>query len=99
MPTPSETFKKLDPELLKLVNDTRKFAFETDGALPKKYKYLIAMAMDVGNGAVHSVTGLAKSAIAAGATREEIAEAVRIAHYIKSAASFNTAGKALETLF
>lgn len=60
--------------------------------------YLIAMAMDAGNGAVYSVRGLAKSAIVAGATREEIAEALRIAHYIKSAGSFNTAGKALEDL-
>lgn len=99
MPTPSETFKKLDPELLKLVSDTKKFAFETEGAIPKKYKYLIAMAMDVGNGAVHSVRGLAKSAVAAGATKQEIAEAVRIAHYIKSAATINVAGKALEDLF
>ena len=99
MPTPGETFKKLDPELLKLVGDTRKFAFETEGALPKKYKYLIAMAMDTGNGAVHSVRGLAKSAISAGASRQEIAEAVRIAHYIKSAATLNVAGKALEDLF
>ncbi|MFA5315943.1 MAG: carboxymuconolactone decarboxylase family protein, partial [Dehalococcoidales bacterium] len=99
MPTPSETFKKLDPELFKLVNETRKFAFETDGAIPPKYKYLIAMAMDIGNGAVHSVRGLAKSAIAAGATREEISEAVRIANYIKSASILNVAGKALEGLF
>ena len=98
MPTPSEVFKKLAPELLKLVNDTKKFAFETEGALPKKYKYLIAMAIDAGNGAVHSVRGLAKSALAAGATKEEIAEALRIACYIKSAAVLNTAGKGLEDL-
>jgi len=56
------------------------------------------MAMDAGNGAVHSVRGLAKSAIAAGATREEIAEALRIAYHIKSAAILNTAGKAFEDL-
>ncbi|MFH0941576.1 MAG: carboxymuconolactone decarboxylase family protein [Chloroflexota bacterium] len=82
-----------------LRNLTRRFALETDGALPRKYKYLIAMAMDSANGAVHSVTGLAKSALAAGATREEIAEALRVACYIRSAGIFNTAGKALEDLF
>ncbi|RJQ39925.1 MAG: carboxymuconolactone decarboxylase family protein [Dehalococcoidia bacterium] len=98
MPTPGETFKKLDPELLKMVSETRKFAFETEGALSPKYRYLIAMAMDVGNGATHSVTGLAKQAIATGATKQEIAEAVRVAHYIKSASVLNVAGKALEDL-
>jgi len=96
LPTPGDTFKKLDPELLKIVGDNKKFAFETEGALPQKYRYLIAMAMDVGNGAVHSVRGLAKSALAAGATKQEIAEAVRIAHYIKSASIVNVTGKALE---
>jgi len=41
---PLKIFEKLDPELLELVENTKKLAL-TDGALPRKFKFLIAMAL------------------------------------------------------
>ena len=38
---PLKVFETLDPVLLKAVEDNRELAL-SDGALPKKYKYLIA---------------------------------------------------------
>jgi len=36
---PLKVFEKLDPELLEMVENTRKLAL-TDGALPRKFKFL-----------------------------------------------------------
>jgi len=55
---PLKIFEKLDPELLKLVENTRELAL-TDGALPKKFKLLIAMALDASHGAIQGVKALA----------------------------------------
>ena len=96
---PLEVFEALDPELLQLVKNTQQFAVGEDGALPRKYKYLIAMALDASHGAVRGVTGLAKAAMQAGATKEEIAETIRVAQYISGVGSFYTAGHALQDLF
>ena len=71
---PLKTFEKLDPKLLKLVEDNRQLAL-SDGVLPKKFKLLIAMVLDASHGAVGGVTSLAKAAMQAGASQEEIAEA------------------------
>ncbi len=46
-----------------------------DGALPRKMKLLIAMVFDASHGAVSGVKSLAQSAVKAGATKAEIAEA------------------------
>ncbi len=78
---PLKVFETLDPELLKLVDETRTFAF-SDGALPKKFKILIAMALDASQGTVEGVRALAQLALTAGATKEEIVETVRVAQYI-----------------
>ena len=43
--SPLKILEKLDPDLLKLVENTIKFAL-ADGALPRKFKLLIAMALD-----------------------------------------------------
>ena len=40
---PLDVFKRIDPEFFRHVNDTREFAL-SDGALPGKFKFLIAMA-------------------------------------------------------
>ncbi len=53
-----------------------------DGALPKKVKLLIAMAFAAAYGAVNGVKSLAQSAMKAGATKEEIAEALRITYHL-----------------
>ena len=92
---PLKIFERLDPEFLKLVGNTRKLAL-ADGGLPKKYKILIAMALDASHGAVEGVRALAQTAIQAGATKEEITETVRVAQYISGVGCVYTAARALE---
>lgn len=91
---PLKIYEDLDPKLLDLVNDTRNMAL-ADGALPKKIKLLIAMVLDAVQGAPDGVQSLAREAIKAGATKEEIAEALRVAQYICGVGCVYTAGRAL----
>ena len=95
---PLKVFETLDPDLLKLMNNTREFAL-ADGIIPRKYKILMALALDASHGAVGGVTSLAELAMKEGATNEEIAETIRIAQYISGAGAGFTAGRALEGLF
>jgi alkylhydroperoxidase/carboxymuconolactone decarboxylase family protein YurZ len=95
---PLKIFEKIDPELLKLVRDTNSFAL-TDGALPRRIKFLIAMALDASEGAVEGVKALAEQAMKAGATREEIVETIRVAQYISGVGSVYTAARAFKELF
>lgn len=96
--SPLKILEKLDPDLLKLVENTSKFAL-TDGALPRKFKLLIAMALDASHGAVQGVKSLAQAATQAGATREELIEALRVAQYVSGIGSVYTAAHALKELF
>jgi len=95
---PLQTLERLDPELLRLVEDTRELALG-DGALPRKFKLLIALSLDATHGAVDGVKSLAQAAMQAGATKEEIAETLRVAQYISGVGSIYTASRALKELF
>jgi len=95
---PLKIFEKIDPELLKLVRDTNAFAL-AEGALPKKIKFLIAMALDASEGAVEGVKALAEQAMKAGASKEEIVETIRVAQYISGVGCVYTAARALRELF
>jgi len=95
---PLKVFEKLDPELLTLVRNTNTFAL-ADGALPRKFKFLIAMALDASHGAVRGVRSLAEQAMKAGATKEEIAETVRVVQYITGVGGVYTAADALREIF
>jgi alkylhydroperoxidase/carboxymuconolactone decarboxylase family protein YurZ len=95
---PLKLFEKIDPELLKLVKTTNDFAL-ADGALPRKIKFLIAMALDASEGAVEGVKSLAEQAVKAGATKEEIPETLRVAQYISGVGSVYTAARAFKDLF
>ena len=92
---PLKIFEDIDPELLKLVTETGEFAL-ADGALPRKFKLLIAMALDAAHGAVGGVEALAREAMAAGATKTEIAEALRVTQYVCGVGSIYTAAHALK---
>jgi alkylhydroperoxidase/carboxymuconolactone decarboxylase family protein YurZ len=94
---PLKSIEMLDPELLKLVERTRELAL-ADGALPRKFKLLIAMALDASHGAVQGVKALALAALDAGATKEEITEALRVAQYVCGVGSVYTAAHALREL-
>ena len=95
---PLKIFEKIDPELLKLVKDTNAFAL-ADGALPRKFKLLIAMALDASHGTVQGVKSLTQQAMQAGATKEEVMEALRVAQYISGAGAVYTAAHAFKELF
>ena len=96
--SPLKIFEKLDPELLKLVENTSRSALG-DGVLPRKFKLLIAMALDASLEAVQGVKSLARAAMQAGATKEEIMEALRVAQYISGVGSVYTAAQAFKELF
>ena len=95
---PLKIFEEIDPELLKLIQNTNALALG-DGALPKKFKLLIAMALDASHGAVEGVRSLAAQAMKAGATKGEIAEAIRVAQYISGVGCVYTAARAFKDLF
>jgi alkylhydroperoxidase/carboxymuconolactone decarboxylase family protein YurZ len=92
---PLKVLETLDPELLRLVQRSHDFAID-EGILPKKVKLLIALALDASKGATEGVTSLARAALAAGATRQEIAETLRVTHYICGAGSIYTAARGLK---
>jgi AhpD family alkylhydroperoxidase len=91
---PLKIYEDLDPKLLNLINETQKLAL-ADGALPRKTKLLIAMVLDAVHGASEGVQSLAREAIKAGATREEISEALRVAQYVCGVGCVYTAARAL----
>lgn len=94
---PLAVFEQLDPQLLERVRQGAEFAL-ADGALPRKTKLLIAMALDAAHGAQGGVRALAQQALQAGSSRQEIAEALRVAGYVSGAGSVYTAAHALEGL-
>ena len=95
---PLKVLEKMDPELLRLVDQTKALAL-SDGALPKKVKILIAMALDASQGTAEGVMSLAQQAQKAGATKEEITETIRVAQYICGVGCVYTAAHAFKEIF
>ena len=92
---PLATLQKLDPELMAHLQATDPLIY-ADGALPRKFKLLVAMAFDAAAGAEGGVNALAKAAQQAGATQEEIAETLRVAYHLTGVGTLYTASRALE---
>jgi alkylhydroperoxidase/carboxymuconolactone decarboxylase family protein YurZ len=95
MENPLQVIIDADPELAGLIGKTSETAL-SQGAIPLKYKFLIAMALDAADGASDGVRMLAMQAMSEGATKEEIMEAVRIAQYITGVGSVYTAANGLK---
>ena len=95
---PLSTMMKLDPELTKHLQDSEEFVY-SDGALPRKMKLMIAMAFDAAHGASNGVKSLAAQAMKAGATKEEITEALRVAYLLSGIGSVYVASQALKDVF
>ncbi len=87
---PLTALDKVNPELYKKMADNNKSAF-CEGAIPVKYKFLLAMALDACEGATNGVTALTQRALEQGATREEIAEVLDVLHYVCGGGSIYTA--------
>ncbi|MBE0636259.1 carboxymuconolactone decarboxylase family protein [Candidatus Bipolaricaulota bacterium] len=98
MPYPLTVFESLDRDLLNRHEQSMQFTFEP-GVLSKKVKLLMAMAIDSALGTPHGVKSLAEQAIEAGATKEEVAETVRVAVYVGGAFSIYNLGRGLDELF
>ncbi len=95
---PLATMMKADPALMDLLRTTDEVVY-CDGALPRRTKLLIALAFDAAHGAANGVRALAHSALEAGATRQEIAEAVRVAYHLAGVGSVYTASQGLREVF
>ncbi len=94
---PLATMRKLDPVFMKHLEETDALVY-ADGALPRKVKLLMAMAFDAANGAAGGVRALAEQALKAGATKEEIAEALRIAFLLSGVGSLYVASFGLKDI-
>jgi AhpD family alkylhydroperoxidase len=92
---PLSTITKIDPQLVEHLRSADSWAF-ADGALSRKVKLLIAIAYDAANGAAMGVRALAQDALTAGATREEIGEAVRVAYVLSGIGSVYAASQGLK---
>lgn len=92
-----KVFGKIDPKVLEVFRNANELAF-ADGALPRKVKILVALALDAAHGAVEGVRALAQAAMRAGATKEEIAETLRVAYFVSGAGSLFTAAHALKDI-
>ncbi|HEY9594824.1 MAG TPA: carboxymuconolactone decarboxylase family protein [Spirochaetia bacterium] len=94
---PLSAAMKLDPKLVEAAHNAEEWAF-ADGALPAKVKILMAMAFDAAHGAANGVRSLAQRAMQAGATKEEIGEALRVAYVLGGVGSVFTASAGLKDL-
>jgi alkylhydroperoxidase/carboxymuconolactone decarboxylase family protein YurZ len=94
---PLSTLEKLDQKMMAHLRATHALIF-CEGAMPKKYKLLMAMAFDAAHGADQGVKALAGSALKEGATREEIAEALRVAYHLAGVGALYTASSGLKEL-
>jgi len=94
---PLTTMRKLDPDFMKHIEDTDALVY-ADGALPRRIKLLIAMAFDAADGAPGGVRHLAEEALKAGATKAEIAEALRVAFHLSGVGCLFTASFGLRDI-
>ena len=94
---PLNIIKEKDSDFFNVIEASMQNAL-SEGSIPLKYKFLIAMALDAEHGAVDGVKVLAMQAMAEGATKEEIMEAIRIANYIGGIGSVYTAANALREI-
>ncbi len=91
---PLSPIMKIDPELMDHLRRTDALVY-ADGALPRKVKLLMAMAFDAAHGAYRGVRALAQAAQQAGATQQEIAEALRVAYHLSGVGSVYVAARGL----
>jgi alkylhydroperoxidase/carboxymuconolactone decarboxylase family protein YurZ len=95
---PLKVYERLDPEFLMHVEESHKFAM-AGSALPMKFKLLLIMALDASHGAAQGVRANAAAALRAGATKEEIAETIKVVQYVCGVGSTYVAAHALENMF
>ena len=95
---PLSTANKIDPQVVDHMRSTDDWVF-SDGAISRKVKLLIAMAFDAAHGAAGGVKGLAQRATNEGATKEEIAEVLRVAYVMTGVGAIYIGSQGLKELF
>jgi alkylhydroperoxidase/carboxymuconolactone decarboxylase family protein YurZ len=91
---PLAIMNKLDPAMMGHLESMNELIYGP-GALPKKFKLLMAMAFDAAHGADQGVRALANQAMKEGATLEEIAETLRVAYHLTGIGTLYTAANGL----
>ncbi len=94
---PLSTLSRLDPAMTDHLREMDEFIYGS-GALPRKFKLLLAMAFDAAHGAQGGVRALAAAAMREGATQEEVAETLRVAYHLSGVGTLYTASMALKDL-
>jgi alkylhydroperoxidase/carboxymuconolactone decarboxylase family protein YurZ len=94
---PLDALRKIDPGILDHMKTSDDFIM-AEGALPRRIKLLIAMAFDAAHGAEQGVRTLATAAMKEGATKAEIAEAIRVAYHLTGVGTLYTASRGLKDL-
>jgi alkylhydroperoxidase/carboxymuconolactone decarboxylase family protein YurZ len=94
---PLSALEKIDPKMMDHLKEMSELIY-CSGALPKKVKLLMAMAFDAAHGADLGVKALALAAMKEGATKEEIAEALRVAYYLSGVGALYTASSGLKEI-
>jgi alkylhydroperoxidase/carboxymuconolactone decarboxylase family protein YurZ len=95
---PLDGYREFDPEIIECYKNLEKSTYN-EGALSLKVKLLMAMAIDAEHGTVPGATALGKRALNAGATKEEIIEALRVAYQIGGNKALFTSALVLQNLF
>jgi alkylhydroperoxidase/carboxymuconolactone decarboxylase family protein YurZ len=95
---PLDTYKQIDPKIVEQYENLAGLTY-SEGALSIKFKFLIALAIDVENGSLEGAIILGKRAQKMGATKEEIIEALRIAYQIGGTKAIFTSAQLVKTLF
>lgn len=95
---PLDAYKEYDPKIVECYGTLADLTYG-EGALSAKFKLLIALAIDVEHGAMQGAIALGHRAIALGASKEEIIEALRVAYQIGGNRALFTSAQVLQTLF
>ncbi|MDR1159999.1 MAG: carboxymuconolactone decarboxylase family protein [Syntrophomonadaceae bacterium] len=89
LPWFAEEYKHLDPDFAELINQVIEKAMRPE-ALDEKTAHLIVLALDAAKGSSEGVGTVAEKARAAGASEQEIKEALRLAYYVSGMDTLKT---------
>ena len=92
-----DPIQQIDPKLRLNLEETQRNAY-ADGALPAKFKLLVAMALDAIHQSPEGVQTLARLALEQGASWAEIGEVLAVVYYNCGAIPLYTASDALKPL-
>ena len=99
MPDWPETLAQLAPDLMVATGMTSAQSVgREESAIPPKYRSLIAVAAALGRGQKSCARSQAHMAMQAGATRDEVLDAVRIARHLAAAGVLDSASELLEDM-